>query len=126
MLIAIIHNETNHTLIKAGVIIHYVNKGGHVLAIIIDFLVAFLLAKYLQRLSFQIPLAALGGVVSTIIGLITAEIIAGKENVDAVSAILLGILFNPFVTLISLWVFRQKLRTATANQHQHQIINSSK
>lgn len=82
------------------------------LAIIIDVLVAFILAKYLQKLWAQIPLAVLGGIASTVIGLIAAEIIAGKENVNAVGAIVLGVFLNPLVTLIGLWYFRRKMRKA--------------
>lgn len=82
------------------------------IAIIIDVFVAFILAKYLQKLWTQIPLAVLGGIASTIVGIIAAEIIAGKTNVNVVGAIVLGLLLNPLVTLTGLWYFRRKMRKA--------------
>jgi putative effector of murein hydrolase len=86
------------------------------LAIILDIFVAFILAKYLRKLRAQILLAVVGGITSTIVGLIVAEIIAGKENVNAVGAIVLGVFLNPLVTLIGLWYFRRKMRKANGNR----------
>lgn len=81
------------------------------LAITLDIIIAFALASYLRSIWFQIPLAAIGGVVSTVIALIVASIVAGKENVDPVRAIVLGVFLNPLVACIALMFFRRKKRT---------------
>lgn len=79
------------------------------LAIIIDVLVSFILAKYLQRLWVQIPLAVLGGIASMMVAFIAADIMAGSGNNYNVGAFVLGVFFHPFVTLIGLWYFRRKM-----------------
>ena len=83
------------------------------LAIIIEVLVAFILAKYFQRLWVQIPLAVLGGIASMMVAFIVADMMAGTGNSYNVGAFVLGVFFHPFVTLIGLWYFRRKMRKAS-------------
>lgn len=78
------------------------------LAIAIDVAVAFFLAKFLTKIFAQVPLAIIGGIVSTAIGLFASGLILGSTNVDYAAG-LGGFIFNPIITLFGLWYFRRKM-----------------
>jgi hypothetical protein len=81
------------------------------LALLLDVVIGFFIAKHIKRLWVQIVLAIAGGIASSIVAnmlmywLFSGTFTPGETMIRIVG----GSVWHPVITLIALWYFRKKL-----------------
>lgn len=88
------------------------------LAVVIDLLAVFFIAKHLHSLWAQLPLAILAGIASPIVANFLAYAVAPgviSKDESALRAIL-GIFVHPPIALAGLWYFRYKATKLEQNK----------